>query len=369
MGALDLLGAHYHIGERIGEGYSGAVFACARADDSSSNLLAAKVSGSRKAAAEETRAEAKLLRLLSHCNIVKVHGVFDAGTSVCFVMEKLHRDLLDSLQSYVMREHFDMNGLVHVAQQMASSIEYLHSQAIVHRDVKPENFLVDSEKLTDPDCRIVLADFATACQLRDDQRLTEQVGTTTYWSPELYDKNYSFKVDVWALGVVMHCMASNKFPFEDEEDVRKKAIHLRGVSRECRTLISSLLEKDEDMRPSISSAIRHPWLTGSVGTDSVSTPVSTRSHIGSSFSSEDEHLVSERCWVLSQSLSPKSRSSKRRGVLLKVAAGFFSFGVFAWCQSHGYSHAFAQPSTFVVDAVHSRAPLTTSGCPTCVLTV
>ncbi|CAE7671268.1 Snrk [Symbiodinium pilosum] len=203
---------------------------------------------------------------MCHSSIVRIHDVFDNGTSVSFVMDQMHQDLLDGLQSYVMREKLgresDMNGLLHIIQQMVAAVQYLHTLAIVHRDVKPENFLIDREQLTDSSCRVVLADLGSACRLTDNQRLSEQVGTTAYWSPEMYDQNYGLKVDIWALGICLHCMASNTFPFVDEHEVRTKTFRLRRISQSCNRLIHAMLSKAEAKRPSVHEVQQHPWLTG-----------------------------------------------------------------------------------------------------------
>ncbi|CAE7030634.1 unnamed protein product [Symbiodinium sp. CCMP2592] len=259
--AADLLRSKYEVGELLGEGFSGFVYACSRCQQG--EALAAKVCADRPGAVKETRDEAMLLRSMCHSSIVKIHDFFDNGTSVYFVMDRMHQDLLDGLQSYVMREKVDMNGLVHIVRQMVAAVQYLHTLGIVHRDVKPENFLIDCEQLTDPSCRVVLADLGSACKVTDkNQRLSEQVGTTAYWSPEMYDKDYGPKVDTWALGICLHCMASNTFPFVDEHEVRSKTFRLRRVSRSCNRLVQAMLNKVEARRPSLDEVQHHPWLTG-----------------------------------------------------------------------------------------------------------
>jgi len=256
--AIHLRG-NYDVGDLLGEGFGGFVYACQRYGDN--NALAAKVCGQRPGAAEEMRAEAQLLRSLCHSSIMKVHDVFDDGKSVYFVMDRKQQDLLDGLENYFMRETANVNGLVHVVRQMAEAVKYLHSLSIVHRDIKPENFLTD-KKLTDPQCHVVLADFGSACKITEQTRLADQVGTMVYWAPEMYDKKYGLKVDVWALGICLHCMVNNAFPFVDEQEVRTKSIDLHGINRPCRDLISSLLAKVEEDRITMEDVLWHPWLTG-----------------------------------------------------------------------------------------------------------
>ena len=57
-----------------------------------------------------------------------------------------------------------------------------------------------------------------------------KVGTKIFWSPEFFDRDYGQKVDVWAMGVIMYGLASGRFPFRDENDVRPAATFLFGRS-------------------------------------------------------------------------------------------------------------------------------------------
>eukprot|EP00913_Durusdinium_trenchii_P014116 g13250.t1 len=74
-------------------------------------------------------------------------------------------------------------------------------------------------------------------------------------------------VDVWALGVCLHCVASNAFPFVDEQEVRTKSIGLSNINRACRGLISSMLEKVEEIRINMEDVVWHPWLTQETATE------------------------------------------------------------------------------------------------------
>mmetsp|Transcript_29343 Transcript_29343/g.62414 ORF Transcript_29343/g.62414 Transcript_29343/m.62414 type:complete len:402 (+) Transcript_29343:108-1313(+) len=250
----------YLLGQMLGEGGVGTVFSCT--DRSSGEELAVKVSGHQTSAIAETRAEAVMLGHLEHPNIIKLRDVFEDDGSVCIVMDKLEGgDLLGGVQRYIMRERGDMNETVHVAQQMGASIQYLHGAGIVHRDIKPDNFLMGCQKMTDPQCRILLSDLGVACRLRQGERLSERVGTKTYWSPEVYSSDYGFKVDVWAMGVIMYCMASGSYPFGSEREAcRKKLKDLGHVDPACMAFMSMLLRKSEEERPDISEAVSHPWL-------------------------------------------------------------------------------------------------------------
>ncbi|KAK5981141.1 Serine/threonine-protein kinase zyg-8 [Trichostrongylus colubriformis] len=97
--------------------------------------------------------------------------------------------------------------------QTASALAYLHCRKIVHRDVKPENLLLDSKK------RVQLCDFGLACTVLGP--LYRVCGTPTYCAPEiLKETGYGFAVDVWSLGVLLHVMLVGFAPFRSTDRTR-----------------------------------------------------------------------------------------------------------------------------------------------------
>lgn len=148
---------------------------------------------------------------------------------------------------------------------MASSINYLHKECIFHRDVKCDNFLCDRGDIVDPNCRVVLADFGTAVPCKPTDRLHEKCGTKIYWSPEFYKLEYSLKVDIWAMGVVVYGFLHSKFPFSSEREVQNKQVTVpKGTPQECHNFLSSILEKKEGKRADASEVMADPWIKGAV---------------------------------------------------------------------------------------------------------
>eukprot|EP00435_Cladocopium_sp_Y103_P060204 s20_g22.t1 len=105
------------------------------------------------------------------------------------------------------------------------------------------------QNMTDKQCKVVLTDFGTACTANTTDRLSSGVGTKIFWSPEFFDRDYGQKVDVWAMGVIMYGLASGRFPFRDENDVRNKEVRIPK-----REFIRKMLEKNEKLRMSSSEA-------------------------------------------------------------------------------------------------------------------
>lgn len=137
--------------------------------------------------------------------------------------------------------------------QLGCALRYIHKQGIVHRDVKPDNVLLDSEG------HVHLADFNVASDLTPGKPLTSKSGTLAYLAPEVYTgRGYYSEPDWWSLGVLFYECIYNKRPFEaNHHDALAQSIVKADppfpvtsppVSMPCLHAISSLLEKNKNLR-------------------------------------------------------------------------------------------------------------------------
>merc|ERR1719203_410678 len=122
--------------------------------------------------------------------------------------------------------------------------------------------MMDRGNMLDRHCVVVLTDFGTAAKLRAGERFSAQVGTRQFWAPELLDKKYGLKVDIWAMGVLQYGLVTGRFPFKDENDIRQKEIKIRTKTDPvCKALIMGMLEKKEEKRVDSKQVLKHPWLS------------------------------------------------------------------------------------------------------------
>ena len=207
------LGHQYRIVRLLGRGGMGAVF-LAR-EQALERLVAIKVLPKASAADEETRQrfrrEARTAAGLSHANIVPLHGFGEIEGLLYLVMgfvsgESL-RDRLKRDQR--LPEQEARRILADVAEALASA----HRHNVVHRDVKPDNILIEDET-----GRAFLADFGIAKGLDGGEELTQLgqvVGTPLYMSPEqAAGKDVDPRSDLYSLGAVAFTMLAGRPPFD-----------------------------------------------------------------------------------------------------------------------------------------------------------
>ncbi len=157
------------------------------------------------------------------------------------------------LRFHISRKTFTEDAVRFWMAELACALRYCHQQRVVHRDVKPDNVLLDSEG------HIHLADFNVASDFTLSRPLTSKSGTLAYLAPEVYmGRGYQSEVDWWSMGVTFYECIYNKRPFEaNNHDGLAQAIVKADpsfpvtsppVSMPCLHAISSLLEKDKTRR-------------------------------------------------------------------------------------------------------------------------
>lgn len=153
-------------------------------------------------------------------------------------------------------------------RQLVDGIDYLHSNLVIHRDLKLGNLFLTS------DMEIKIGDFGLATRLDNlyDRKRT-MCGTPNYIAPEILNgqrgDGHSFEVDIWSMGVVMYTLLVGRPPFETE-DVKDTYKRIRAnqygfpedtdVSESAQSLIRSILRGEPHLRPSLKAILAHPFL-------------------------------------------------------------------------------------------------------------
>ena len=153
---------------------------------------------------ERSRAlrEGQIAEGLKHPNIVETLEIIPGDLEVYLITEFVRGEPLD-----VAARHYRMDDVVDSLRQILSALEYAHSQGIIHRDIKPQNALVDERG------RVKLTDFGVAYRA-GDTRLTQvgyAVGTPGYIAPEIMDgENPTELTDIYAVGATARALLAHQ---------------------------------------------------------------------------------------------------------------------------------------------------------------
>lgn len=150
-------------------------------------------------------------------------------------------------------------------QQMVTGVAYIHSQKVVHRDLKPGNMFLSDGMI------VKIGDFGLATRPDGQKRRVTICGTPNYIAPEvLYKQAYSYEADVWALGCILYALLTGQPPFDTATlketysricNNRYKKLNDTIVSRNGQDLIKWLLQPIPELRPSLETVKEHAYLT------------------------------------------------------------------------------------------------------------
>ena len=207
------------------------------------------------------QSEIKIMEDVSHPRIARLYEAVETPKRVHLIMECLEGG---NLCSYVKsKRRLSEEESKKIFFQLVQAVDHLHQQCIIHRDIKLENVLFDTNK------DIKLIDFGFSTVSPDGKKLRVFCGTPSYMAPEIVRRTeYAGKpVDMWGLGILLYALLCGCFPFRAKSypDLYRRIA--RGsftipdeLSSPVRDLIRQLLTVDPLCRITSSNVLKHPWL-------------------------------------------------------------------------------------------------------------
>ncbi|XP_050306517.1 MAP/microtubule affinity-regulating kinase 3-like isoform X3 [Anthonomus grandis grandis] len=211
--------------------------------------------------------EVRIMKMLDHPNIVKLFQVIETEKTLYLVMEYASGgEVFDYLVLHGRMKEKEARAKF---RQIVSAVQYCHQKRIIHRDLKAENLLLDSEM------NIKIADFGFSNEFTPGNKLDTFCGSPPYAAPELFQgKKYDGpEVDVWSLGVILYTLVSGSLPFDGStlRELRERV--LRGkyripfyMSTDCENLLKKFLVLNPAKRASLETIMKDKWMNqGYVG--------------------------------------------------------------------------------------------------------
>ena len=201
-------------------------------------------------------AEARTLSALDHPNIVPIHAFGHFQERPFMVMEYLPNSSLSGRMS----EFADHQTSAHLLAQIADALYYAHSRGVIHRDVKPDNILFDSNdvpKLTD----FGVVYFKPALEIERDPNAEPEMlqGTPEYMAPERWRGKITPESDQYALGVTFYELLTGEWPYSGINPWEVGDQHMQAplqsvrqrlpfIPREVDGVVKRMLAKDPQSR-------------------------------------------------------------------------------------------------------------------------
>lgn len=247
---------------KIGEGSTGVV--CIARERHSGRQVAVKMMDVRKQQRRELLFnEVVIMRDYQHPNVVQMFRSALVEDELWVIMEYLQGGALTHI---IGETRLNEEQIATVCEGVLQALSYLHSQGVIHRDIKSDSILLTL------DGRIKLSDFGFCAQINNDVPKRKSLVGTPYWmAPEVISKTpYGTEVDIWSLGIMVVEMVDGEPPYfnetpitamkrlRDEPAPSVKNIH--RVSPVLKDFLSCMLTRDTLQRSGATDLLEHPFL-------------------------------------------------------------------------------------------------------------
>lgn len=214
--------------------------------------------------------EIKIMRQLSHDNVIKLFEVHELPNTIYFIMNIVEGgELMEQMKA---KGCYSEAECAKILKKLLEVLQYIQNKRILHRDLKPENILLFDKNDTSS---VVIADFGLSCSMDDVKLLTMRCGTPGHVAPEILNNKVVDnldKIDVFSLGCIFHKLLTGNSPFfatsvkeiiklNKDCKINYGSFVLNHVSAPAKSLLEKMLEKEPANRISVKDALEHDFFT------------------------------------------------------------------------------------------------------------
>jgi serine/threonine protein kinase len=258
-------GPRYRLGRILGEGGMGAVYKAydRELDRTVALKLVRPGLADNPTAVQRFKQELLLASKITHKNVLRIHDLGEFGGTRFISMALIEGEDLHHLLTRLGK--LPLERALTIARQLCAGLDAAHSEGVVHRDLKPQNILLDSEE------HAYISDFGLSKSFESDltgmTRSGEMLGTPRYMAPEqVKGGKIDNRADLYALGLILYEMVTGDIPFQADSTVQFIYKHVHEQPRDPRELnkevpewlarvIMKCLEKDPGARYASASEI------------------------------------------------------------------------------------------------------------------
>ncbi|CAI9787157.1 unnamed protein product [Fraxinus pennsylvanica] len=252
---------NYHVIELVGEGSFGKVYKGRR--KFTGQTVAMKFipkHGKSEKDILNLRQEIEILRKLKHENIIEMLDSFESPQEFCVVTEFAQGELFEILEDDKCLPEEQVQA---IAKQLVRALYYLHSNRIIHRDMKPQNILIGAGSI------VKLCDFGFARAMSANTVVLRSIkGTPLYMAPELVrEQPYNHTADLWSLGVILYELFVGQPPFYTNSVyalirhiIKDPVKYPDNMSSNFKSFLRGLLNKVPQNRLTWPALLEHPFV-------------------------------------------------------------------------------------------------------------
>ena len=227
--------------------------------------------------ASAVHSEARILHRVRNCEyVVRLMDYCVDNSHVYIGME--HCGGGDLMKFVLQCRNFSERVAAYLFKQMLLGVSYCHSVGVVHRDLKPDNFLFAN---AEGKAHLKICDFGLATIISGrDKLMHDAVGSAFFIAPEVFSRKYTLACDAWSLGVNLYLLLSGTVPFgasatravDVHRSIQQDPLSFHGkawtnISTSAKELVSGLLDKHPHRRYTVEQALQHPWISSDVAPD------------------------------------------------------------------------------------------------------